>query len=581
MTTNFPFRTLRRTSFSVLCALLAFFPACPASAELCASDPVPAATLLFPFVTGRFAAGSTATNPIADRSSPTTLLSITNVSSTAKIVHLVLWNDLGAPLLSWDALLTGYDVYAVNFADVMEGYLRPTGPATNPATLRGYSPTGTQPTAWGPLPTFFFGGIPNLRSPGGVGTTSNNTASIFGLCTNPTYTTPFTVQPGSYAARIPEYLRAFVFDGLRKSQWISENGWWTLDTGLSTAPEWLRNFLTDDNVAAYLTADVVAACGAGTPADGADYFDRFAIPRTRSWYRNDPASRYAVGLGNVLIGDWFVIGPADEVGEGGRAVRVEVDNEDVENSPLHPRAIRRGASFYRYATPNCSGADDDPDFCAAPDPVATGGSIHRFGSARSAVSDRREPLPSAFAFRWRNGGANEARTKVRVWKEMSDVVPEEGGYRIDDSLPYSYWVWDDDERTYQQTCPFDGCPRWFEWNQFPLVTQEVDLSELFLPEDVVSSGWVLLAFPGSNGELLRVPGGYETPWPEALGEQAWVETVTILGDRVIGATPATPIGNFLCDGKPLGSGDPPRGGGGPLLPIEASIRSSRPGSGGK
>src|SRR5512136_3006821 len=71
-------------------------------ALLCASDPVPAGTLLFPFLTGKYASASTPNNPSADFTAPTSLFAVTNVSSSAHIVHFVLYNDFSVPLLDWD-----------------------------------------------------------------------------------------------------------------------------------------------------------------------------------------------------------------------------------------------------------------------------------------------------------------------------------------------------------------------------------------------------------------------------------------------------------------------------------------------
>jgi hypothetical protein len=527
-------------------------------ALLCASDPVPAGTLLYPFVTGRFAGNSTASNPVADRTAPTTLFAVTNVSDSAKIVHFVLWNDFSYPLLDWDALLTGYDVYTVNFADVMEGYLRPTGPATNPATGRAYSPTGTQPIAQGPVPSFFTG-IPNLPPPQGVGTTANNTASIFGLCTNPTYTTPFTINPGNLASRIPEFNRQLVYNGLRKSQVISENAWWGNYAPYYVLPDWLAARNTDENVWGYITADVAIACGTGIPSD-TGYFTGEATNVTTNYYANNPATNYWVDAGNTLIGDWFIIGTADNIAEGNNAVHIEVDNQNILNSVSYPKAVQNGASFYRYTSPMCgpSGLADDLLECldrftgSGIGQDFTTGADYEFGPSNTLpTNDFREPLPSAFAFRWIESGAFDGGTKMRVWKEFPDTYPYYGYTYIYSFFQYEYFAWDEEEKVNVSNviCPVSPCPTVpGEVNQLPLEVQEVDVDVLNLPTSNMQSGWILLAFVGSNTYLLPVTGGYTGPFPNTYGTQAWVEVAYVANDRFSADFSAAIIGNFLCDG---------------------------------
>ena len=265
-------------------ALLALSLAAPAGAVLCTADRVPAATLLFPFVTGRYASGSTPTHPVADRTAPTSILSITNVSSEAKIVHAVLWNDFGVPLLDWNSVLTGYDVVTWSFADLMEGRIQPTGPESDPATGRPFSPTGNAPEALGPVPDGG-GAKPTLPPPDGVGAIGE--ASIFGRCSDPAWAGGAAIGPGVAASELPPHLVAQVYNGLRKSQVIAENQWWGIQPPYYVPPAWLTERTTDENVSAYLTVDVVAACGSGAPGD-AGYFRTMAIPKTRAFYGNDP-----------------------------------------------------------------------------------------------------------------------------------------------------------------------------------------------------------------------------------------------------------------------------------------------------
>jgi hypothetical protein len=545
----------RRLAAALFSALL---PAA-AGAHLCASDPVPAATLLF-FVRGRYSASSTAANPVADRTSPTTTVSITNVTASPRVVNLVLHNDFGVPLLGWNAILTGYDVVTLDFADILEGYLVPTGPYTNPSTGRLYSPTGNAPLAGGPLEQ----GAPDLGAPGGTGIVPNGTTSLFGLCTNPTYTAPFTVDPGNYRNRLPQYNRAYVYNGLRKSQVIAENQWWGNYAPYYVAPDWLRDQSTDDPISGFLTVDVTAGCSFQFPWESG-YFQNAAVPRTVSYYAGNPATNFQVDVGNSIVGDWHENGGpsgSEAFARSGSAVAIEVDNQDIVNSIDYPREIREGATFYRYEAPRCGPAGQRDDLVECLDRY-TGSAIgmdyvtgapYVFGPANPLpTGDFREPLPTAFAVRWLGG---DTTTRLRVWKEFPDTYPYYGYTYVYSFLQYTYYAWDDEERVFDTTpyCPVPPCePVPAELNQLPLAVQEIDVSNLLLPDDLVRSGWLMLAMVGSNGYLLPVWGGYTSPFPQTYGSQCWVEAIYTADGRSQ-VVPGTPVGNFLCEGTNFAEG---------------------------
>jgi hypothetical protein len=347
------------------------------------------------------------------------------VSSSPKIVHNVLWNDFSVPLLDWDVLLTGYDVITFNFADIMEGYLVPTGGNT-------YSPVGAQPVPQGPVPSFW-AGIPALPTPGAVGNTANVTTSLYGLCTNPTYTVPYPIDTQNQANRIPEFNRMRVYNGLRKSQVIAENGWYGNFPPYFVTPNWLLNRSTADNVWAYITSDVVNACGLAFPSDS-NYFIDYATPVVTDLYLNgSTGSTFVVDLGNVLMGDWYIIDDAANMAEGSPAVHLEVDHTDVINSADYPKVVNQGTSFYRYFGLECD-PDRGYDFILCQDLYTgtnsgsdyTSAADYFFGSRYINVQDYRESLPSAFAFRWQENTAADAETVIRVWKEFPDTYPYYG-----------------------------------------------------------------------------------------------------------------------------------------------------------
>lgn len=97
---------MRRELFGLACAL--FLTASAATADRCHLDPAPAATLLLPYFE-------------VDLDRPdgrTTLFSISNAESSPTAAHVTFWTDWGVPTLSFDAFLTGYDVWTINLGDV-------------------------------------------------------------------------------------------------------------------------------------------------------------------------------------------------------------------------------------------------------------------------------------------------------------------------------------------------------------------------------------------------------------------------------------------------------------------------------
>jgi hypothetical protein len=522
--------------------------AASSEAYLCSADRVPAATLLFPFVRGTFAAGATATEPAADRTKPHTVFSVTNVSHRPKIVNVVLHNDFGDPLFSWNALLTGYDVAAWDFADVMEGKIRATGPATDPSTGRPFSPLGGAPGALGPVPAFY-PGLPELPAPSSVGTTPNGTASLYGLCTNPVYTAPPALDPGIYRFGIPRHSRARIFAGLRQSQRMAASGWFGTYPPSFSPPAWLLERDESQEVWGFVTVDVVDACSEATPESGASYFQSIAKPVRTAPYGGNPASGYTVAMGNTLLGDFREVSDPVRLGPAGTAVSIEVDAQDVANATDLPRQVLPGASFYRYVNPGCGDAGRPG---MLPQCEEIGGlalmphaadnvrvSAYSFGPAHAIPSgDFREPLPSAFGFRWHSDESRSLSTHLRVWKEFPDTYLFEGTTYVESQRAYSYYAWDEEEHVLA-TPAVDA-------NQFPLMVQEVDVSELPLPTTYLKAGWMVVAFFGSAGPVVAVPGGYSSPAPHTYGTQAWIDVRSASGGSD-SLAPAHVFGNFLCD----------------------------------
>jgi hypothetical protein len=101
----------------------------------------PAATLLLPY----FEVDTDGT------SGQTTLLTITNVTRYPQIAHVTLWTDWAYPVLTFNVFLTGYDVQAINMADVLvRGVIEPPS-GTSSATTPGSLSASTNPNIRSPL----------------------------------------------------------------------------------------------------------------------------------------------------------------------------------------------------------------------------------------------------------------------------------------------------------------------------------------------------------------------------------------------------------------------------------------------
>ena len=82
----------------------------------------PAATLLLPYFQV----------DVAGTTGQTTLFTITNVTRYPQIAHVTLWTDWAYPVLTFNLVLTGYDVQAINLADVLiRGTVAPPGGTTS------------------------------------------------------------------------------------------------------------------------------------------------------------------------------------------------------------------------------------------------------------------------------------------------------------------------------------------------------------------------------------------------------------------------------------------------------------------
>jgi hypothetical protein len=101
----------------IIFALAAALIGGAAYANFCARDTVPAATLLVPYIVVDMQPDGLTPNP----DGYTTILQVTNVSSTKQIIHVTVYNAWSVGVVDFDEVLSGYDMWRINFRDLVAG----------------------------------------------------------------------------------------------------------------------------------------------------------------------------------------------------------------------------------------------------------------------------------------------------------------------------------------------------------------------------------------------------------------------------------------------------------------------------
>lgn len=472
-------------------------------ANVCAFDPVPAATLLFPFVAYDYQGGNDGT---------TTLFSITNVSSEAQIVHVTLWTDFSVAILDFNILLTGYDVQEINIRDILgNGQLPVTviGPHTDD---EGVSDDGPVSSGNNLVVGRDYSYVGNLMDPPEPTNAIDSARCNSGM----------TAYPGRYDDPIdPQYLALFEA-WLKKSQTETRQfsdecypvgGPYGSPYNVDPA-SWFEARTADDVTWMYITADVVETCNLLFPSESA-----YWVP----FDPNDPGAGVA-RYDNVLIGQTMWIDNANRFSEADNAVHLEadLDLDNVATLGNDPWPI----SFYaRYSNP--------------------------------LRSDWREPLPTAWAFRYLHGdlngdGIEDIETSIRAWKGstmdefdyiidlyFSPRTQSPSSFIASNCYAYTYYSWDDDENVTE----VDQIP----WSQpgggrvipnlLPLETQEVSL-DWFNTIDV--KGWMLFVWPASNFDV----AGSQELTPDYY--QTWMGVKYNAFNMYSAATSAVVMANYNC-----------------------------------
>jgi len=417
-------------------------------ANVCAFDAVPAATLLFPFVTLDY-------NAPADGVSTT--FSITNVSAEAQIVHVTVWSDFSSAVLDFNILLTGYDVIAMNIRDILiTGQLPVTVWEAHSADpeVEGVFPNGpVSPSNVAHQATWLTGLMDDPQATNALGDRCSPTGPNGG-----TYPGLYTTKiPAGYLGLFQGYLQASqTADKVYSDDCYQSYG----DTyDVAPTPYWVaRDTTYPTNM--YITADVVTNCNKLFP-DALTYWQDEA--------RTD----------NVLIGDVLYTSTAENLSEALNAVHLEADVDLANVATIDPDSGAPISLFHRYTS-----------------------------RVNPLVSDYREPLPTAWAFRYLGAGMSTIGTDIRVWKGSTDYaltydlervgsVPSQPDTLVASNChAYTYYAWDEDEIvTSVTTIPWSGGADAVIPNLLPLETQTVPVDQFDTPG---AFGWMLFVWPASN-----------------------------------------------------------------------------------
>jgi len=425
-----------------------------------------------------------------------TLFSVTNVSNEAVIVHFTLWSDYSLHVVDWNVVLSGFDVQTFSIRDILD----------NPGVLPSTGTTGSdyewanpdQDDGIGPIPDYLYA--------------SQDTRALYNRC-NPSMDAYPSFPP--FPQQFKDFMKALITASQTASRWhIDCNGndvtygdWF--EARDTTMPSWM-----------YITADVVWTC------------NRMMPDLTHFYWEDGPALNPGMNpalaqamYDNVLIGDIFYLNDAQNFSEAIPAVSLEADRyypfrDAMDDAPL---------TFYHQYV------------------MAT-------GAGYSATSgDYREPLPTAWAFRYLNMGATMT-TNLRVFKRAVHVGAGNHAYLIwdninnasgpnftpptyiaaDDTVPYTLFIWNEDEDAMLITDvrpPWSPSPSACRINLLPLETQDVNISEFGI---TFTSGWGLLVYPPSNAQ------------PRGDWYQVFVSTQHAAGGRYSAVLEGAVIGNANC-----------------------------------
>lgn len=481
-----------------------------AYANFCAKDIVPAATLLVPYAV--VDADPVTGNP--DPAGYTTLLSVTNTSAARQIIHISVWNMMSDTVVDFSEILSGYDVWTINFRDLInadfnlfdtyvqksttypQGYLyQATGSS---GFFPGNTGVGSPVDPWGPTvnrtqstdPDW-----PDLPRSQDIGT-GEYTAPA-----NPNLSCP--PHSPKLTGGLKEYYRDVVIRGtLTAVQALPQLAHVALDCrqnlNVSNAGSWLAN-LGPYPYQFYVTVDTVAACTQFFPNQ--DEYWRTSVGNQTGFLTNN----------NVLVGYVYYVNFTRNFSEALPAVHLERDPDWATDT--------RTGFYDRYAN-------------------------------QYNQEDGTEPLGNAYAVNYWNSGP--LSSELIVWKDNHEFVDLDGNGEfdvIDACRRYTLYAWDEDEQFRSQTqqggiSPAPTAPG--QINALPFETQKVPVTQANFPAiPGTTNGWLLLVFDSAN-----VVNPLQNP-----DTQAYVAVKHSFGNYTM-AVEAALMANTLCFGNTRLVGQP-------------------------
>lgn len=418
---------------TIICALALALLGGVAYANYGALDTVPAATLLVPYIIVDADASG-----IPNPTGYTTLTVVTNVSSAKQLVHVTVYNAASEGVVDFDEVLTGYDVWSINWRDLVTGDFE----NFDTGKVSGGFWTGTVGTVGSP-----FG--PSTNVPGIPAIGLNNPQDS-------DFATPSSTGCGfpwgnltAYASIIVGKLQSPLFPYPTQDTDCGTGG--MAKTMASPA------FLAGMGVSPlffYATIDSVKACNGLFPDQAAAYWDTvLADADGFSWPGYNTRN-------NTLTGYDFYMNFSANYSESLPTVNIE-----AAATPAFPQL----EGFY---------------------------SVKRFESGATNTVDDREPLPTAWAFNYFNAGG--VTTEVAVWKTVNEL--DQVDAVILACRPYIYYAWDEDEKAKSRTtttCPSGLCFGNPEPNLFPFETQKVAVNTVNFSGLMSGNGWMMLIFDPS------------------------------------------------------------------------------------
>jgi hypothetical protein len=433
-------------------AAVLFVGAGLAYANYCAKDYVPASTLLVPYVVV-----DAQPNGDPDPAGYTTLLTVTNVSRTRQIIHVTVWNALSEAVVDFSEILSGYDVWSINFRDLLNVQFNLFDTFTSNVGFHGT----TTPTPLGP-PVDPYGPTRNRTNSSFSDWPALLGSQDIGRADGP----PMGPGSGTWVANracpphapklvgLEATYKAIIRDGITDPLHVwNQYGSTGLGCLSGVVPtdngSWLKS-LGSYPYFFYVTVDVVRDCTDRFPSD------------ENYWTGNLPTAN------NVLIGQIFYLNFNRNFSESLPAVSIEGDLDTNESN------LPQFINFYEGISRDQTGTPLD---------------FH-------------EPLGSAYAINFFTQGG--VSTDLIVWKEFEDTLPTPTypPNSVSGCWGYTYYAWDEDEHFKSLTpgggtiSPPPGSPG--EPNIFPFETQKVPVTLANFNGLLNSNGWMLIVFDNTN-----------------------------------------------------------------------------------